>query len=196
MLVTDNEANRIVEGCPKDAIKAYKALKDKYQSASNERKLALRDALSSIRLKTGTDPDDAILELESLRRKTEQTGGTVDDEMMMTVLLKALGEEYNTVKTMIVTSSSDFEAAKSIVRTHYRLHPQQSQVSTINNESSTALLAGKTFACDICKKDTHTTSECYYNKRRIATNKSNNSSHNGNSNSDEHASHGKTNYKP
>jgi gag-polypeptide of LTR copia-type len=199
MLITDDQANKIVEGYSKDAVAAYKALKDKYQSSNNERKLALRDAISSVKLKTGADPDDVILELESLRRQIQLTGGTVDDEMLITILLKALGDDYGAVKTMVVTSSDNFEQAKSLVRTHYRLYLQQSTSSTTNNsESGTALLAGKRFACDICKKDTHPTSECYYNKRRVASDKPNNSNsyHHSNHNGGKYNNNGKQSYRP
>ena len=80
---------------------AIKGLKKKYEPESVGEKLRLIKEFWSSQLKTGTDPDLFLLELEEKRIRLRAMGSIIKDEQLVEHVMSTLPKEFTTVKRIL-----------------------------------------------------------------------------------------------
>ncbi|CAN0268098.1 unnamed protein product, partial [Ascophyllum nodosum] len=154
-----------------DGKQAWLALQSKHQSNSRQRRRTLLRRLDNSVMKSDTDPDVFLSEINQIRDELGVLDETISTERLTTMILDALpAEMYSTVKLeAILDPDLSLEHIQRMMRTIFINHSERLSVTKKNPESnryqgsnrrgretgresamSTALIT-----CHYCKKTGH-----------------------------------------
>jgi gag-polypeptide of LTR copia-type len=125
-LQTTGDAYQLIEPLAFNGRAAWKALVDKYESASRERAFELHMKLFSSSMKHGEDPARLILMLEKTCQVLPSMGEVVSEDMLKAAAMRGLSADCDTVAVVVRSqSATSFDDMKAMVRNHYNVMQQQ-----------------------------------------------------------------------
>ena len=163
-------------GRPGDGKQAWLALQSKYQNNSRQRRRTLLRRLDNSVMKSDTDPDDFLSDINQICNELGALDETISTERMTTIILDALPSDmYSTVKLEAIRDPDlSLEQIQRMMRTIFINHSERLSVTKKNPEYNryqgsrrrgreTGRKSGMSTAfitCHHCKKAGHKVREC------------------------------------
>ena len=177
-------------GRPGDGKQAWLALQSEYQNNSRQRRQTLLRRLDNSVMKSDTDPDVVLSEINQICNELGALHETISTERLTTIILDALpADMYSTVKLGAIRDPDlSLEQIQRMMRTIFINHSERLSVTKKNPEPNRyqgsnrrggetgreSAMSTAFITCHYCKKAGHKVRECKQLERDCETEKSRN----------------------
>jgi hypothetical protein len=123
LLSTDGVAYSIVEAADGDGRGAWLSLKNKYQASTEAASTELLLKMFSTKYEVDADIDELFVSIDLCAAKLKRLGVPVHDLIKRALILHAVGQEFDTVKTVIHAKPAiTMDEFKHALRAHYDIN--------------------------------------------------------------------------
>jgi hypothetical protein len=140
LLSTDGVAYNIIEAADGDGRRAWLALRNKYQANTEAAATELLLKMFSTRYEVDADIDELFTSIDLAAARLKRLGVTVHDIIKRALLLHALGQEFDTVKTVIHAKPTiTMDEFKHALRAHYDINYNPAYMNVHGRDYSTII---------------------------------------------------------